>query len=79
MAKNIVIADIKKMLEDGLNRKEIVEKINSTLPEGEKLNKREITALWKHESLKGVKVAKYKNDLVFVDEVPTRPVDLSQQ
>ena len=69
--KQIVISEIKAKLEAGMNRKEITAELE--------LNPREAKALWNHPELKGIKVAKYKNELVFVEEVPTRPVDLSQQ
>ena len=76
MAKEIIISAIKAQLEAGITRKEI----NAQL----ELNTREIKALWNHPSLKGIKVAKFKNELVFVDvvsedTVTTRPVDLNQQ
>ena len=70
MAKQIVIADIKKMLEDGMDRKEIGKLLE--------LNPREYTALWKHPELKGLKRAKYKNELIFVTEsTPTSNIDLN--
>lgn len=76
MAKEIIISAIKAQLEAGITRKEI----NAQL----ELNPREIKALWSHPALKGIKVAKFKNELVFLDGISgegttTRPVDLSQQ
>jgi len=56
----IIISAIKAQLEAGITRKEI----NTQL----ELNPREIKALWSHPALKGIKVAKFKNELVFVDD-----------
>ena len=65
MAKEIIISAIKAQLEAGITRKEI----NAQL----ELNPREIKALWSHPSLKGIKVAKFKNELVFVDNTGEGP------
>ena len=65
MAKEIIISAIKAQLEAGITRKEI----NAQL----ELNPREIKALWSHPALKGIKVAKFKNELVSVDNTGEGP------
>ncbi len=61
MAKQIILSQIKTQLENGISRKEITAELQ--------LNPREAKTLWNQPSLKGIKVAKYKDDLVFVNEV----------
>ena len=60
--KQIVISEVKKLLEDGMNRKEITAMYG--------LNKREVDMLWSHPSLKGVKKAKYSVGITLVDDTP---------
>lgn len=60
--KQIVISEVKKLLEDGMNRKEITAMYG--------LNKREADMLWSHPSLKGVKKAKYSVGITLVDDTP---------
>ena len=60
--KQIVISEVKKLLEDGMNRKEITAMYG--------LNKREADMLWNHPSLKGLKKAKYSVGITLVDDTP---------
>jgi hypothetical protein len=66
--KNVSIKKIKEQLEAGMSREEIIEDINNNLPEGRKLNPAEIKFLWQQPELKGVKKAKYKIELIFVED-----------
>lgn len=66
--KNVSIKKVKEQLEAGMSREEIIEDINNNLPEGRKLNPAEIKFLWQQPELKGVKKAKYKVELNFVED-----------
>ena len=58
--KQIVISEVKKLLEDGMNRKDITALYQ--------LNPRDAKMLWNHPSLKGVKKAKYSVGIELVDD-----------
>jgi hypothetical protein len=60
--KQIVISEVKKLLEDGMNRKDITALYQ--------LNKRESDMLWQHPSLKGIKKAKYSVGIELIDDTP---------
>lgn len=81
--KNVSIKKVKEQLEAGMSREEIIEDINNNLPEGRKLNPAEVKFLWQQPELKGVKKAKYKIELNFVEDVEEEPkvvhVDALQQ
>ena len=62
MKKTISIKRIKQQLESSISRDEI----NAEL----QLNPVEIKALWNHPELKGLRKAKYKNELEFEEENP---------
>jgi hypothetical protein len=68
--KNVSIKKIKEQLASGMSREEIITDINSNLPEDQQLNKAEINVLWQHKDLKGIKKAKYKVELNFVEDEP---------
>ena len=62
--KNVSIKKIKEQLEAGMSREDITQELE--------LNPREAKVLWQHPELKGIKKAKYKVELNFVeDEVET--------
>ena len=62
--KNVSIKKIKEQLEAGMSREDVTKELE--------LNPREAKVLWQHPELKGIKKAKYKVELNFVeDEVET--------
>jgi hypothetical protein len=73
--KNVSIKKIKEQLDLGIDRDEITKELG--------LNPREAKVLWQHPELKGVKKAKYKVELNFVEDVEEEPkvvnVDALQQ
>lgn len=73
--KNVSIKKIKEQLEAGMSREDITKELE--------LNPREAKVLWQHPELKGVKKAKYKVELNFVEDVEEEPkvvnVDALQQ
>ena len=58
--KNVSIKKIKEQLEAGMSREDITKELE--------LNPREAKVLWQHPELKGIKKAKYKVELNFVDD-----------
>lgn len=58
--KNVSIKKIKEQLEAGMSREDITKELE--------LNPREAKVLWQHPELKGVKKAKYKVELNFVED-----------
>lgn len=68
--KNVSIKKIKEQLKAGMSREEIIADINNSLPEDKKLNPAEIKVLWDNPELKGIKKAKYKVELNFVEDEP---------
>lgn len=65
--KNVSIKKIKEQLEAGMSREDITKELE--------LNPREAKVLWQHPELKGVKKAKYKVELNFVEDVVETPVE----
>lgn len=61
--KNVSIKKIKEQLEAGMSREDITKELE--------LNPREAKVLWQHPELKGVKKAKYKVELNFVEDEET--------
>ena len=61
--KNVSIKKIKDQLEAGMSREDITKELE--------LNPREAKVLWQHPELKGVKKAKYKVELNFVEDEET--------
>lgn len=57
--KNISIKKIQQQLKDGVTKEEIEKELE--------LNPRERKALWKHPDLKGLRTAKYKVELNFIE------------
>jgi|AMWB02.1.fsa_nt_gi spore coat polysaccharide biosynthesis protein SpsF (cytidylyltransferase family) len=60
--KNVSIKKIKEQLEAGMSREDITKELE--------LNPREAKVLWQHPDLKGIKKAKYKVELNFVEDEP---------
>ena len=58
--KNVSIKKIKEQLEAGMSREDITKELE--------LNPREAKVLWQHPELKGIKKAKYKVELNFVED-----------
>ena len=58
--KNVSIKKIKEQLEAGISREDITKELE--------LNPREAKVLWQHPDLKGIKKAKYKVELNFVED-----------
>ena len=58
--KNVSIKKVKEQLDLGIDRDEITKELG--------LNPREAKVLWQHPELKGVKKAKYKVELNFVED-----------
>lgn len=58
--KNVSIKKVKEQLEAGMSREDITKELE--------LNPREAKVLWQHPELKGVKKAKYKVELNFVED-----------
>ena len=59
--KNVSIKKIKEQLEAGMSREDITKELE--------LNPREAKFLWQQPELKGIKKAKYKVELNFVEDV----------
>ena len=58
--KNVSIKKVREQLDLGIDRDEITKELG--------LNPREAKLLWQHPDLKGIKKAKYKVELNFVED-----------